>query len=51
MLNNVSPKIYLLLIEAIEEHLSLPVIGFMPEVKESVLKSRQLGLVQSNDPL
>ena len=47
ILNSVSPKSYLMLKEAIEEYLSLSVVGFMPEVKESVLKSRHLGLVQS----
>ncbi len=47
ILNNVSPKSYLMLKEAIEKYLSIPVIGFMPELKESALKSRHLGLVQS----
>ncbi len=47
ILNGVSSKIYLMLKEAVEKYLSLPVIGFIPEVKGSILKSRHLGLVQS----
>jgi cobyrinic acid a,c-diamide synthase len=47
ILNSVSPKSYLMLKEAIEKNISLPVIGFMPEIKELKLKSRHLGLVQS----
>jgi len=47
ILNSVSPKSYMMLKEAVEQHLSLPVVGFMPEIKELSLKSRHLGLVQS----
>ena len=47
ILNKVNPKTYLMLKEAIEKYTSLPVIGFMPQVKQSELKSRHLGLVQS----
>lgn len=47
ILNKVNPKTYLMLKESIEKYTSLPVIGFMPEVKQSELKSRHLGLVQS----
>lgn len=47
ILNKVDRKRFLMLKEPIEEHTSLPVVGYMPEVKGSELKSRHLGLVQS----
>ncbi len=47
ILNDVNRNIYLMLKEQIEKYTSLPVIGFMPRVKQSELKSRHLGLIQS----
>ncbi len=47
ILNKVDRKVFLMLKEAIEKYTSLPIIGYMPRVKQSELKSRHLGLVQS----
>ncbi len=49
LLNNVTPKYYNLLKEALEEHTDLKVLGFVPRLEEAVFKSRHLGLVQSSE--
>ena len=45
--NNVSERQYQMLKEAVEEHTSLKVLGYLPKLKDAELQSRHLGLVQS----
>ena len=47
LFNQVSPRYYQLLKEALQEYSELEVIGYVPKLDEVVLESRHLGLVQS----
>jgi cobyrinic acid a,c-diamide synthase len=45
--NNINEKNYEMLKEAVEEYTNLKVLGFLPRMDATELKSRHLGLVQS----
>ncbi len=47
ILNNMTASYYDLLREAIEEHTTLKVLGYLPKTEHAMLSSRHLGLVQS----
>jgi len=49
VLNNISKSYYDILKKLIEEKLNIKVLGFMPRDERIVLKSRHLGLVQSEE--
>lgn len=45
--NRVSYDFYVLLKDAVEKHMAVKVLGYMPKLPEIALKSRHLGLIQS----
>lgn len=49
ILNRVSPSIYPAIKERIEKELRIPVLGFLPELKEGGWQSRHLGLVAPDE--
>ena len=49
ILNNVTPRYYELIKEAVEEHTDLKVLGFVPKMEEIALPGRHLGLVQQQE--
>ena len=51
LLNQISPMLYPRIKEAIEQELSIPVVGYLPKVKDCVLESRHLGLMMPDEIL
>lgn len=49
LLNRISPMLYPRMKELIEEHLKIPVAGYVPEVPDCTLESRHLGLVKPDE--
>ena len=49
VLNKISEKFYKKIAPAIEDELSLKVFGYVPVIKDAVLKSRHLGLISPNE--
>ena len=49
ILNRMPPMIYAEMKELIEEELDVQVLGYLPEMKESQIESRHLGLVTANE--
>ncbi len=45
LLNNISPSIAPDIIKLVEEEVHIPVIGYLPQIKEADIMSRHLGLV------
>lgn len=49
LLNRINPGTYAMLKNRLEEETGIPILGFMPEIQEAVIKSRHLGLIKADE--
>lgn len=49
ILNKISEKYYIMIKEQIEKYINIPVLGYIPKIKDIEIKSRHLGLIQKDE--